>query len=180
MVAVLSGPVHGGKTTLLERAASLWAARGLTCEGFLSPAVTDEAGEGGYDLIELATGLRRPYLRRRGPEKAERVGPYVFVPETLERARTIIREARAAGPVVVDEVGPLELEGGGLWPALRNALGRGEPRFLLVVREGLVEELAARLAPAAPEVVLDVRKPGVREGLERYLFGEGGSDGRQS
>ncbi len=179
MIVVLSGPVHAGKTTLLERATALWTARGLICAGFLSPAVTDEAGEGGYDLVELPTGRRRPYLRRRGPEGAERVGPYVFVPETLERARAIIRAAGAAEPLVVDEVGPLELEGGGLWPALRPALEPAGRGLLLVVRETLVGDLAARLAPAVP-AVFDVRHAGVREGLERYLFGEGGSDGRQS
>lgn len=178
MVAILSGPVHGGKTTRLERATSSWATRGLTCAGFLSPAVTDEAGDGGYDLVELGTGRRRPYLRRRGPEGATRVGPYVFVPETLERAREIIRGAGASAPLVVDEVGPLELEGGGLWPALRVALGRDGLALLLVVREGLVEGLATRLAPARLTVV-DVRRPDVDERLERHLFGTGGPDDRQ-
>ncbi len=72
MVLVLTGPVHAGKTTFLERALPLWAARGLACAGFLSPAVTDEAGGTGYDLVEIPTGLRQPYLRRHGGPGAER------------------------------------------------------------------------------------------------------------
>ncbi len=178
MIAVLAGPVHGGKTTLLERATACWAARGFRCAGFFSPAVRDGAGDKGYDLVELATRRRRPYLRRSGPDGAERVGPYVFVPETLARAREIIRDAGASQALVVDEVGPLELEGGGLWPALREALGRDGAKILLVVREELVKEMTERLAPARPAVV-DVRRPDAVRSLERHLFGKGGPDDRQ-
>jgi len=169
MVLVLSGPVHAGKTTFLERALPLWAARGLACAGFVSPAVTDEAGETGYDLVEIATGRRQPYLRRHGAPGAERIGPYVFVPETLERARTIIREAGPSGLLVVDEVGPLELRGGGLWPALRDALDAPGRTLLCVVRADILEEFAARLAPLVP-VVFDVGAADTRALLEERLF----------
>ena len=169
MVLVLSGPVHAGKTTFLERSLPLWAARGLSCSGFISPAVTDEAGETGYDLVEIATGRRLPYLRRHGLPGAERIGPYIFVPETLERARTIIRETGPPGLLVVDEVGPLELRGGGLWPALRDALEAPGPTLLCVVREDILGEFAARLAPLVP-AVFEVNDADARMLLEKRLF----------
>ncbi len=170
MVLVLSGPVHGGKTTFLERSLPLWADRGLSCSGFLSPAVADANGEKGYDLVEIGTGRRWPYLRRQGNPGAERIGPYVFVPGALARARSIIRDAGPAGPLVVDEVGPLELGGGGVWTALREALASPGRTLLLVVREAILEDFAVRLAPAVPRV-FDVREPGVRERLEERLAG---------
>jgi nucleoside-triphosphatase THEP1 len=177
MVLVLSGPVHAGKTTFLERALPLWAERGLDCTGFLSPAVTDEAGETGYDLVEITTCLRQPYLRRHGGPGAERTGPYVFVPAALERARTIIREAGPSGLLVVDEVGPLELRGGGLWPALRDALEAPGRMLLLVVREDIRGEFAARLAPLIP-VVFDVGHADARTLLEERLFETSPHDGQ--
>jgi iron complex transport system ATP-binding protein len=173
MALVLSGPVHGGKTTFLERRLPVWAARGLGCGGFLSPAVTGAGGLSGYDLLEIATGRRHPYLRAHGNPKAERVGPYVFVPETLERARTILREASPSVPLVVDEVGPLELAGGGLWTALEETLRRMAAATVLVVREGLVSEFAARLAPHTPAVI-DIRDPAAADRLDDGLFGKAG------
>ncbi len=58
MVFVLSGPVHGGKTTFLEESLPRWAARGLAFGGFLSIAATDGKGQKGYDLLEIRTGRR--------------------------------------------------------------------------------------------------------------------------
>jgi nucleoside-triphosphatase THEP1 len=168
MVLVLTGPVHGGKTTFLARSLRAWRARGLVCEGFLSPAASDGTGDG-YDLLEIGSGRRRPYLRSRGAAGAERVGPFLFVPEALERARAILREAPSGGLLIVDEVGPLELEGGGLWPVLREALAARPGPVLLVVRAGILDEVAARLAPPTP-LVVDVRDPDAGPLLERHLF----------
>jgi nucleoside-triphosphatase THEP1 len=168
MVLVLTGPVHGGKTTFLERSLPAWKARGLACAGFLSPAAPDAPGGPGYDLLEIATGRRRPYLRRQGPPGAERVGPYVFVPGSLERARALIRGAAPEALLVVDEVGPLELGGGGLWPVLREALGRQDRTFLLVVREEVRAGLGAAVAPLVP-VVFDVRDAGDLRLLDERL-----------
>lgn len=169
MVLVITGPVHGGKTTFLERAWPRWSARGLSCAGFLSPAVTDENGETGYDLLEIPSLLRRPFLRRRGEPGAERTGPFTFVPGALERARAILRDPGRPDLLVVDEVGPLELEGGGLWPALRDAVRRPAGTTLLVVRETIVDDLAAAIAPLVP-VVFDVRDPEDQGLLDEGLF----------
>ncbi len=139
--------------------------------------MTDENGNNGYDLAEIGTGRLRPYLRREGEPGVERIGPYVFVPATLERARGIIRDAGSSGLLIVDEVGPLELRGGGLWPALRDALPRPAVTILLVVREEILGELTAALAPIVP-VVFGVRDPSLRERLEAHLFGKAGSDDR--
>jgi len=173
MVLILAGPIHCGKTTFLERASARWAARGVGCAGFLSPVVADANGESGYDLLELPGGRRRPYLRRQGPPEAERTGPFVFVPGALERALAILRGPVSAALLVVDEVGPLELRGGGLWPALCDAVRRPERTALLAAREEIVGGLAAALAPLVP-LVFDVRDAEDRRLLEeRVLAGTG-------
>jgi nucleoside-triphosphatase THEP1 len=92
----------------------------------------------------------------------------VFVPGSLERARALIRGAAPEALLVVDEVGPLELGGGGLWPVLREALGRQDRTFLLVVREEVRAGLGAAVAPLVP-VVFDVRDAGDLRLLDERL-----------
>jgi nucleoside-triphosphatase THEP1 len=179
MILVLTGPVHGGKTTFLERSLARWASLGLAPGGFLSVAVTGTGGATGYDLLELRTGCRHPYLRREGKPDAERTGPFFFVPETLELARSIIREADHRELLIVDEVGPLELLGGGLWPVFREALARPGLRCLVVVREEILEDVVAAIAPGVP-LVFDIRDPDVRKLVDESLLGKGKVDDGQS
>jgi nucleoside-triphosphatase THEP1 len=178
VILVLTGPVHAGKTTFLERACRRWSERGLSCAGFLSPAVTGADGGSGYDLLELPAGPRRPYLRRGDGPGAERTGPFVFAAGALERARSILRDPGRADLLVVDEVGPLELGGGGLWPDLSEAVRRPGRTSLLVAREAIIGRLSAALAPLVP-VVFDVRDPeDLRLLDERVLSGLTSHDGQ--
>lgn len=169
MVVILAGPVGSGKTTWLAAAVSRWTGRGIGIDGFLSPAVTDERGAKGYDLLELKTGRRRPFLRQKGSTAGERVGPYAFDGRTLARARAIVRRSGPDDVLVVDELGPRELEGGGLWPALESVVQEPRRRVLLVVRESLVEDVAARLRPVRP-AVLELGSEGLDRRLEALLL----------
>jgi nucleoside-triphosphatase THEP1 len=170
MILVLTGPVHGGKTTFLRRSLARWTARGLSSGGFLSVAAAEANGARGYDLLEVRTGRRHPYLRLEGAPGAERTGPFFFVPGTLDLARALIRDAGPAELLVVDEVGPLELRGGGLWPALGRTLARPGQKALLVVREEILADVVAALAPVVP-TVFDVRDPGAPGSLDERVFG---------
>jgi nucleoside-triphosphatase THEP1 len=173
MIIILSGPVHGGKTTLIQKSLSRWASRGLRFGGFLSLAVPNSRGETEYDFLDLKNGRRLPFLRRKGEDEWEHVGDFRLVPRTLEAARALIAAADPAEVLIVDEVGPLELSGGGLWSALREAVGRSSLRTLLVVRENILEEMIEALRGSVPPLVLDVRNPNASFLLDRSLLPPG-------
>jgi nucleoside-triphosphatase THEP1 len=54
--------------------------------------------------------------------------------------------------LIVDEVGPLELSGRGVWPALKEALLKPSFNCLLVVRKPLVSDLQRMLGNQQVEV----------------------------
>ncbi len=170
MIIILSGPVHSGKTTFVEKSLKRWASRGLAFGGFLSIAVLNTPGDTEYDLLDLKEGRRLPFLRRNGEPDWERMGPFYFVPSTFEIARSLILHARPSELLIIDEVGPLELEGRGLWPALKDVLLNPGLRMLLVVRENILEDFVGKLGhPSA--LIFDVRDPNIRLLLDGSLFG---------
>lgn len=169
MIVVLSGPLHSGKTNFLRRALARWQERGRQVSGYLSIAVSRNSGTE-YDLLDLRDGRMRPFLTRKPLPGAERSGPFYFVPEALEQARAVIAAARPEELLVVDEVGPLELAGGGVWRTLEEVISRPGLRVLLVVREDILDEVVARLGQAGV-MTLDIKDPNAEQLVESCLFG---------
>jgi nucleoside-triphosphatase THEP1 len=170
MIIILSGPVHGGKTSLVQKSLGRWASRGLRFGGFLSLYVRDAGGAEGYDFLDLKDGRRLPFLRRTGEPDWERIGPYYFIPQALAAARSLILAADPAEVLIVDEVGPLELAHGGLWPALREIIFQPQLKTLLVAREDILEDLFRLLGTSVP-LIIDVRGPNAQRLLDQSLLG---------
>jgi nucleoside-triphosphatase THEP1 len=135
MIDILTGDVGSGKTTFLAGLLKSWPSSSPAPEGFLGPRVFEKNMMLGYDLLTLRDGRRLPFLRRaEGPDTAA-VGPWRLVDSSLAVAADIIRGSRPDALLVVDELGPLELEGRGHGPALAEVLDQPGRRFLFVVRE---------------------------------------------
>ena len=141
MIFLLSGPVHSGKTTLLKKAAREFKNQGVKVDGFLSVAVFAGKKRTGYDLLDLREERSIPLLRIDGEEEWQKVGPYFFIPSGIGKAEKIILRSGGADICVVDEVGPLELEGRGFWPSLERVLLPPSTHFLISVRKSILENL---------------------------------------
>ncbi|RAK65938.1 hypothetical protein [Hymenobacter edaphi] len=135
-IHLLSGPIRSGKTTRLRR----WAAGCPNVGGLLMP--TDAHGQ--RHFLDLGSGLQWPAAARPGQWPVQQVGRFRFSPTAFNWANAVLRGAATEPAVqwlVVDEIGPLELRGLGLAPALTALLAapRLPEHLVLVVRAGLVE-----------------------------------------
>ena len=92
------------------------------------------------------------------------------MPETLNAARSLILAADPEEALIVDEVGPLELAHGGLWPALREIIFMPRRKTLLVAREEILEDLFRLLGTPAP-LIIDSRGPNAQRLLDQSLLG---------
>jgi len=172
MIIILSGPVHSGKTALLERAVVELKKRGAATGGYLTPSErTPNNRIAGYALLSLRDGRRFPFLSRDARGAAARAGPFFMHGEGLRRVEELIRKAPDEGLLVVDEIGPLELAGGGVRGALEEALSGRKGPTILVVRESLLAEALESLDLSGGRVI-DVRSPGAEATLLEWLAGE--------
>lgn len=145
MLNILTGPVHSGKTTFLKNTIPVLREKKLQIDGYLSEAVWKNKEFTGYDLFDLKEYRNHPFIRKQGREEWQKIGLFFFLPETLGLAKKIIRRSKKADLCVVDEVGPLELKGKGVWPALRDILMNPKQDLLLVVRESILNDFVEKM-----------------------------------
>jgi nucleoside-triphosphatase THEP1 len=130
-VVALVGARGSGKTSAVQRLSALLRERGVAVGGICQPA---HDGRRGYDLLDLASGARRPFARRRGqPQRPDAevdaaggaaLG-FRFDPEGWGWAAQRLTQAWSSAEVLlVDELGKLEAAGGGHLAALASPFGR--------------------------------------------------------
>jgi nucleoside-triphosphatase THEP1 len=152
MIFILTGEVGSGKTTLLKKIVAELKLRGVKIDGFLSDRITDGEETVGYDLFDLKKRTRIPLLRRNGRSGWQKVGPYFVLPAGLAEAVRIIGRSASDELLVIDEAGPLELEGKGCWPALSQRLPELSRRFFLVIRKSILEDYLKVLGRIPAEI----------------------------
>jgi nucleoside-triphosphatase THEP1 len=170
MTVILTGPRRSGKTTLLRNAATSWKRRGISFGGFLSLAVGSPEDVSGYDICNLKTGEVFPFLRREGHQEWEKTGRFAVLPGAVAAASEILFRVSPDNPVIIDEAGPLELQGRGWWPAAARLLSKPFRPILLVVRDGLLERFCTFSGLERPDVV-SVDDPCAADKIEGGLFG---------
>lgn len=130
---IVTGRRGAGKTTFCRKLAERARALGWDVAGLLSPAVLG-AGKTGIVALDLRHGESR-LLASAEPRAgyALRLGMWWFDPDTLAWGNQVLAAALPCDLLIVDEIGPLELELGQGWSAALEVLAGVSYRLALVV-----------------------------------------------
>jgi nucleoside-triphosphatase THEP1 len=155
MLFLLTAPSGTGKTTALQRVAARARQRGLRLGGVLS--VPQPHGRPPHPsalwLEDPATQARRLLAHVAAPAEAT-VGIWRFLEATVAWGNALLQAGADADLLLVDEIGPLELQHGrGLMAAFPALLDSRYRTALVVVRPALAALLALRLAPRHPQII---------------------------
>lgn len=132
-VHILTGLVQSGKTTSLLQ----WLQKTSNVYGILSPVVN---GVRVFMNVETKEQFAMEAALDESPIIS--VGKFSFSKSGFDKAVTTVRAAiPIPGWLVIDEIGPLELRGEGFHDVLKEALSLRTGNILLVVREGLVQQV---------------------------------------
>ena len=138
MTVILTGPTGSGKTTMLEK----WASEREDVSGVLMPV-----RKGNRYIVSLRSGESRTAEAGKDTPVSDmlRTGKYTFRRSVFEwGCKAVMDSFPGDGITVIDEVGPLEIQGDGFCKALRYVLNHRletvQPKILIVVREGLVPD----------------------------------------
>jgi nucleoside-triphosphatase THEP1 len=143
-VAILTGPFGSGKTTACRQLADLARQRGLDCAGIVCPARFAGAHKVGINLLNLRTGESRPLAEADDQPSELRTTHYRFDAEEMAWSAAILDTACPCDVLIVDEIGPIELERGQGWVNALTVLRQGQfDLAVVVVRPGLVDAFRA-------------------------------------
>jgi nucleoside-triphosphatase THEP1 len=152
MILVLSGPVHAGKTSLIKTVIKELPSVNIKPDGFYSNSKFENNELVGYDLFDLKREKSFPFIVKSGEKNWQKSGQFFFIPEALKKAKEIISRGKDADVLVVDEIGPLELTGQGIWPSLKKVFFPPSTKFLLVVRENIIKNFKKLLGDNQMEI----------------------------
>ncbi len=172
-VVVVTGPGGGGKTTAVEAAVEVLRGLGVPVAGFVQPGTWGEEGRETFRVRDLITADEAILARRVERRRGEHGTRFAFSGEGFALAARALARAQPGAVLVADELGPVELRGGGHMPALREALARpGLRGAVFSVRRHLVPALLAALDAAdATVVAVDGNAMPAREIARRFCSG---------
>jgi molybdopterin-guanine dinucleotide biosynthesis protein A len=156
------GEPGSGKTSWCREYINQRRKSGSSIGGILCPAIQRQGQRVGSNALDLLTGEEIPFARLSrysSPKEGEKVGDYTIGRDGILFARDAIERAveRRCDLIVIDEVGPLELHGKGLMPAVELALASAV-NVLIVIRSSLREALQKHFSDNEFTVIADLAK----------------------
>lgn len=152
------GEKHSGKTTSAANLARTARNEGFNVAGLLAPSLYCDGRLIGFDALDLGSEKRTPLARRQtGLSKSER---FTFIADGLKLGDAALsaETAKSADLIIVDEFGPLELNGDGWRKNVDSLLASSSALILLVVRQQLADEVR-QLYADPPCRKLDATEP---------------------
>ncbi len=171
-VVLLTAPSGLGKTTACLRAVELAQARGVRVAGVLSLPVFRGGVKTAITLRDVGTGRERTLAHANAASNGPRVGIWTLDPASVAWGQQVLASPTPCDLLVIDEIGPLELERGqGLTNALDLLRHVAYRVALVTMRPTLVETVTAQLDGLKVSVIeLDERN---RDQLPQKLVAQG-------
>lgn len=141
MNMVITGNTGIGKTTVCDRVVKLAANLGYACGGVL----TRTAPDGGKIVVDIKSGEQKRLASISDVPGGPHIGKYFFDPAGIDFGVRAIERGVSGDILCVDEVGPLELGGGGFVNAVRLIREARVSHSILVVRKELLAPFISQL-----------------------------------
>lgn len=153
-VVTLTGERGVGKTTVCRETVARARERGRECAGILTLA-----RDGVRDVYDVRDGETRRLTRRPDDDSAVVQGRFRFDSETLSWGGDVLTRSVPCDLLVVDEIGPLEIERDRGWVVAFDVLQSGSFALaVVVVRPELVSQAQLRLPRLDRQILVTTRE----------------------
>ncbi len=155
MVKIITGKINSGKTTMLLNQYR----KNHTGDGFVAIKNIHEQEVYGYTILRLSDNNTYPWMIRQNHyhqefSNAGIFGPFYINLDIVPLLERVVDELikQQASPIYLDEVGVLEMNGGGYHNALKKVLS-SKLDLVLAIREDLVQPVTSHFAITDYELI---------------------------
>jgi nucleoside-triphosphatase THEP1 len=145
-VIIITGDVGKGKTTFVQSLTTRLSQTGINISGFFSIGIQEDNQRTGFDLMDIRTGQLTEVARKFPQTGSIKQGHYYFNPEVFATEGELLRQQLREGTdlLVIDEVGPLELNDSGWSMLIEQACRQSALPMIWIVRRSLVRRAARK------------------------------------
>jgi nucleoside-triphosphatase THEP1 len=144
---LVTGPVQSGKTTFLDQLVRLLLKSGIRVSGILAPGAFSGNQRDHIRILDIESGTSVAMAQREEVLGWIPFRGYFFNPEAFSFGERILHNAfeRQSEVIILDEVGPMEMEGLGWRKALDELEQRKEGILVCSVRKASVDRVRSHL-----------------------------------
>jgi len=139
-VFIISGNIAEGKTSFIKSLTEKLIENELLVKGFYAPRIMKDGKTVGYQLVEIEFTEVFDFLYLKDNEDEDGIGKYAINKDTVQRVnqKFSIEKLKNTEVLVLDEIGRLEINGGGWSTILGNFLTLTDKCLVLSVRKKFV------------------------------------------
>lgn len=138
-IIIISGKPQEGKTTFLKAVIEQLKSENIDIDGIIAEGIDKDGERLGFQLSHIKTGKIYPLTSNSASPNFIQYGRFFFDPIVFQKVNTLLTNA-TADSIVIDEIGPLELQDKGWATAIDNLLDTNLP-MIWVVRKSLLQRV---------------------------------------
>lgn len=139
-VFIITGKIGSGKTTCIKKLAEKLNAENVSVGGIYTLRIMENGETTGYTMVDISSGNQEKLLDINGNDQQEKIGKYFISAEAIDRGNRALQQTNAQ-LMVIDEVGKLELNGGGWSEILGKLLASRQNQLLISIRKEVLNEV---------------------------------------
>ncbi len=138
-IIIISGEQRQGKTTFLKSVIEQLKEEKIAFDGIIAEGIDQNEKRKGFKINHLKTGKIFPLATTTTKPNFIKYGRFYFDPVIFTEVNDILKNAES-DYVIIDEIGPLEIQGKGWSESIDELLTKNTP-MIWVVRKSLLEKV---------------------------------------
>ncbi len=154
MFIVVTGSKGAGKSSSLAKVSEMIRTCNKSVGGVISPRIWKDGERTGYGLITAADGVKRMLATEvEGVlQDTFKYCTFFFSNDVVDAGNNAIRDGLGADVLIVDEIGNMEIAGGG-WGRSMPLVAGHKRHVILCVREDVVDKLRGQWGIIADKII---------------------------